>query len=140
MKNRIAIVTGSQARKYLGPDGKRVLYPIKVTVQVIMSPLMITGDTLVVCLYVKHPAYGVNDAAQLFKRWYDPSARLAPGYPKPHGDGTLELLLDKDFKALYRDAKREAAAGGHQIRTLGPKDDPTAFHVMRTGSRIILPG
>ena len=101
----VGITTGTQARSYRNAAGKRGFYPIKVQLEVLMSPLQVTGDTVTVCTYVNHPGKGVYFAATLLRGWYNQANKLAKGYPKPHGEGTLEILDDRGFDALLRDAR-----------------------------------
>lgn len=118
-------------------DGRRKYGAGRFTLECAMSELDIAKETLEICMYFD-PANKkvVTSASELLKRWYP---HLAAGYPKPCGEGEMEFLEDVDFKNLYRDAQREANAKGDEIKTLGPKDDPTAFHVVRRGKRIIMP-
>lgn len=137
----VPIVTGHQARTFTGGTGSRQLGAMRVFIQMQMSQLDVASDTLEICLYAGDPRKVVNQAADILKKWYKNSAGMfSEGYPKPKGEGTLELLEDRDFAALYRDAQRTASQRGDELKTLGPKDDPTAFHIMRREKRIILPG
>jgi len=140
-KTMVPIVTGTQARTFTGGTGARQLGAIRVFIQMQMSKLDTSSDTLEICLFAGDPRKVVNQAADILKTWYKGSGGMfSEGYPKPKGDGTMELLEDRDFAALYRDAQRLANQRGDELKVLGPKYDPTAFHVMRREKRIILPG
>ena len=133
-----AIITGTDARTLRDSQGRRAMGPCRVKVPMMMSPIFGSQEAMDICLYVDNPERAIHAAAEILKRFYKGDSMASEGYPKPHGEGTLELLEDKEFKALYRDAQREASRGGHDIRTLGPKDDPTAFHVIKQTKKIIL--
>lgn len=139
-KTLIPIITGHQARTFTAGDGRRVMGAYCISLQMKMSPLETSSDELEICLYYGDPKKVINQAATFLKHWYRTSNHLlAEGYPKPSGNGTMEFLTDKDFQAKYRDAQRLAARRGDELKVLGPKDDPTCFHVMRKSTRIILP-
>lgn len=135
------ILTGTDARTFTAGTGVRQMGPIEVTVQMRMSPLSTSNEELKICMYCSDPAKDAYKAVEFLKQWYKEARSLAsPGYPKPEGDTRVELLeKDSDFDAKYRDACREAAAQGAEVKTKGPKSDPTVFHVMRKEGRIILP-
>lgn len=140
---KFPIISGTDARNYRNADGSRRMGPYRVWMPVLMSPLSINHDVLEICLYGTDAKDVISKASGLLKRFYRSGKTVAsPGHPKPLGEATLEVLepdeRDRSFAALYRDAQREAAAGDYELKALGPKDDPTAFHLKKTASRIIV--
>lgn len=136
----VAVITGADARALRDAAGRRRMGPYRVFLTTLMSPLSVNTDVLEIVLYWDDPKQVINVASEILKRFYRGLSLASAGYPKPHGEASLELLEDdKSFEALYRDAKREAAAGGHRLKHLGPYEDPTAFHVVRMTPRIIVP-
>ena len=137
----VPILTGTDAKTFTGGTGVRQMGPIEVTVQMKMSPLSISNEEMKICLYVSDPGKGAYEAVEFLKKWYKESMSLAsPGYPKPDGDTSVELLeKDSDFDAKYRDAQKEASAQGAELKVKGPREDPTVFHVMQKERRIIVP-
>ena len=101
-KTCVAITTGHQARTLVGPDGKRRAGPVRVSIQMLMSSLSVNAEELTICLYTNSPKDVITSASEILKRFYRSGKSLASeGYPKPSGEGTLELLEDRDFQALY---------------------------------------
>ena len=136
-KTYVAIVTGKQARTFVDGRGKRRLGPVRIDIHALMSPLSIIPEKLTICLYTEDPRRAVSLAAEHLKRFYRNRNLAIKGFPKPQGECDMEFLEDRDFAALYRDAKREAHASGDELCVLGPKDDPTGFHIIRRTKRII---
>jgi len=136
------IVTGTDARTFTAGTGVRQLGPVEITIQMQMSPLSVSSEEMKVCMFCQDPGKAAYQAAEYLKHWYRESRSLASeGYPKPSGDGTVDMLeKDSHFDAKYRDVKKEAARTGGEVKTKGPKEDPTVFHLMRKDTKIYMPG
>lgn len=129
------ITSATMAKRQFDGDGKRVFGPFRVHLDVQMSPLSVSSDTLVFHVYQQVPDNVMKIVTNvMLNRFYRQRLGLEGGWPKPAGEGRLEVITDRDYELTLQ----QAESAGHRIFTIGDPEDPTAFHV-EPKSRIIVP-
>jgi len=123
--------TGAQARSFVDDDKVRLYVPWKVTVEVQLSPLLVTTDTLDFYLYAENGEVASKVAARMLQLWQMGERVPRDGYPKPAGKGKnkgislARQIADKEFTSTWQQALNE----GKELRRVWVDNDPVAFHI-----------
>jgi hypothetical protein len=129
------ITSGRRARSYRLENGARRFGPWRVEMEVQLSPLSITSDTLVFYLYKEDGDGAVERAGAMLENLYRRAKSVPDGYPKPTGLGTAKTITDQEFRLTWLQAEKERS----RLYKNGDKSDPVAFHVYPQSRTIITP-
>lgn len=129
------IGTGELARRMVNrTTGERKFFPYRVTLEVQLSPMAITSETLVFYLYQENAEMAINRSYLMLKQFHQKERVPEDGFPKPVHHGEANRIEDKEFLSIYRSAFER----GKTVRACGNQRDPVGFAIM-TPSKIILP-
>jgi hypothetical protein len=130
---RVVFTRGTFARTLHRPDGKRTFLPYRVTVEVALSEIVGSSDTLVFYTYQENPERAVHVVTSLMmQKWLVGQRGMAKGYPKPIREGRARLIDDLEFDREWVQAENS----GKTVFKAGQPADPVGYYIVPT-SRII---
>jgi hypothetical protein len=138
----LVVDTGAKARSWVDDAKVRLYVPWKVTMEVQLSPLLITTDTLDFYMYAESGEVATKVASRMLQLWQQGERNPQDGYPKPAGKGNnkgialARQIADKEFTSTWKQAENE----GKEVRKAMAQDDPTGFHIKPKSTIIYVPG
>lgn len=140
--SEMIVRTGAKARSFVDNSGVRLYVPWKVTMEVQLSPMLITTDALDFYVYAESGEVATKVASRMLQLWQTGERVPQDGYPKPAGKGNnkgialARQIPDKEFTATWKQAVNE----GKEVRRAMSQDDPTGFHIKPKTTTIYVPG
>ena len=131
-----AILKGRQARALRDGEGRRLMGPFKIRLQVQMSKLAVISETLEFFSYQTTGENAVSAASMMLKKWYILHKPVYDGFPKPNGIGAAIPISDQEFRMTWQQAEHE----GRELEKAGDQQDPVAFHVRPRNTTVITLG
>lgn len=118
--------TGKLARTMRAQNGSRLFHPFRVELEVQLSELALTSDTLTFYLYQENPEMAVNRAHFMMQQFYQFKGGQKSRFPRPVNEGRAYRIEDSEFLSIFRTAR----ASGRNVRTAGSDEDPVAFEIV----------
>lgn len=137
----LVVDTGDKARSWVDDDKVRLYVPWKVTMEVQLSPLLITTDTLDFYMYAENGEVATKVASCMLQKWQQGERDPMDGYPKPAGKGKnagialARQIADKEFSSIWE----QAVNTGKDVRYETVKEDPIGFHIKPKSTIIYVP-
>lgn len=126
--------SGREARAFRDDKNRRVYGPFCVEMEVQMSPLAVTSDTLKFYVYQETGDAAIDRAGYFLQMWYVADNPARNGFPKPVGQGRATPISDQEYRMTWQQAVQE----NKEVLRANDQQDPLGFHIRPT-SRIILP-
>ena len=127
------IPKGEIARRMVNPEtNERQFFPFHATLEVQLSPLALTSDTLTFYLYQENAEMAINRSYLMLRQFHQNTRVPFDGFPKPVREGAANRITDREFLEIFR----QAVESGKTVRACGDKRDPVGFVIL--GSRPII--
>lgn len=130
----VKILKGREARS-IREEGKRKYGPFRIRLEVQMSRLAISNDTLEFFCYQETGEKALQAVSWMLNHLYVETKLPFDGYPKPNGKGYALPISDEEFRMTWQQARDQ----GRELELMGDQRDPVAFHIRPRNTKIIIP-